>query len=238
MRGRGGGGSLKSPFVFSLSFILLNLYQNGKRMRIIGGLVAGRMRARPTVDKNSDQDSLHFILGKYMTTWRGVSLMKDPLDLTILQQLLWELKPRTVFEFGAYEGGSALWFADLLKLFGCESRVLSVDIDLSLLNPVAKKSLDITFIEGDLFEVEKCFPEQLLKVSLKRRIHLIFKTKRTLFTEGWEGERGWSGGEERGKGRGRGRWRGEERGNGQEAIFRILFCFRSCFVSELLQLSR
>ena len=54
--------------------------------------------------------------------------MKDPLDQTILQQLLWELKPRTVIEFGAYKGGSALWIADLLKLFGCQSRVVSSQV--------------------------------------------------------------------------------------------------------------
>ena len=101
-----------------------------------------------------------------MTCWRGISSLKSPLDLTILQNLLWELKPRTVVEFGAYHGGTALWMSDMLKLYGCESRMLSVDIDLSLLDPVAKKSPDITFIEGDLFEIEKCFPQELLKVSL------------------------------------------------------------------------
>ena len=73
--------------------------------------------------------------------------MKDPLDQTILQQLLWELKPRTVIEFGAYKGGSALWIADMLKLFGCQSRVVSIDIDLSLLDAEARKSSDAEFIQ-------------------------------------------------------------------------------------------
>ncbi|KAJ7318634.1 hypothetical protein OS493_037750 [Desmophyllum pertusum] len=84
-------------------------------------------------------------------------------DLTIIQQLLWELKPRTVIEFGAYKGGSALWTADMLKMFGCKSRVISIDIDLSLLDAVARESPDVEFIEGDLFHVEKCFPEDFLK---------------------------------------------------------------------------
>lgn len=91
--------------------------------------------------------------------------MKDPLDLTILQQLLWELKPRTVIEFGAYKGGSALWTADMLKVFECKSRVISIDIDLSLLDAVARESPDVEFIEGDLFQVEKCFSGDLLKVK-------------------------------------------------------------------------
>ncbi|XP_068751305.1 rhamnosyl O-methyltransferase-like [Montipora capricornis] len=101
--------------------------------------------------------------GKYQLCWRGVDIMKDPLDLAIVQQLLWELKPRTVIEFGAYKGGSALWAADMLKMFGCKSRVISVDIDLSLLDPEAKKSTHVEFIEGDSFQVEKIFPVEFLK---------------------------------------------------------------------------
>ena len=90
--------------------------------------------------------------------------MKDPLDLTILQQLLWELKPRTVIEFGAYKRGSALWIADLLKMYGCQSRVISTDIDLSLLDAEAKKSKDVEFIQGDSSNTEQFFPEEFLKV--------------------------------------------------------------------------
>jgi len=100
-----------------------------------------------------------------MTLWRGVPIIKDPLSLTVNQQLLWELKPQTVLEFGAYRGCSALWAADILKMFGCKSRVISVDIDLSLLDPLARESPDVEFIEGDLFHVEKCFPAEFLKVK-------------------------------------------------------------------------
>ena len=92
--------------------------------------------------------------------------MKDPLDLTIIQQLLWELKPRTVIEFGTYKGGSALWIADMLKMFGCKSRVISMDIDLSLLNDVARDSPDVECIEGDVFQVDTCFPVDFLKVTV------------------------------------------------------------------------
>lgn len=100
-----------------------------------------------------------------MTCWRGVSMVKDPLTLVINQKLLWELKPRTVIEFGAYRGGTALWAADVLKMFGCKSRVVSIDIDLSMLDAVARESPDVEFIEGDLFQVEKCFPGDFLKVK-------------------------------------------------------------------------
>ena len=74
-------------------------------------------------------------------------------------------KPRTVIEFGAYKGGSALWIADLLKLFGCQSRVVSIDIDLSLLDAEARKSSDVEFIQGDSFQVEKVLSSTFLEVS-------------------------------------------------------------------------
>ena len=53
----------------------------------------------------------------------------------------------------------------MLKMFGCKSRVISIDIDLSLLEPLARESPDVEFIEGDLFQVEKCFPADFLKVN-------------------------------------------------------------------------
>jgi len=90
--------------------------------------------------------------------------MKDCFDLIIVQQLLWEVKPQTVIEIGAYKGGSALWAADMMKMFGLKSRVLSIDIDLSLLDPVARECADVTFIQGDCNEIEKSFPEELLEV--------------------------------------------------------------------------
>ena len=100
-----------------------------------------------------------------MTFWRGVPIIKDPLSLAATQQLLWELRPQTVIEFGAYKGGSALWTADMLKLYGCKSRVISIDINLSMLDALPKESPDVEFIEGDLFHVEKCFPADFLKVN-------------------------------------------------------------------------
>ena len=74
-------------------------------------------------------------------------MLKDPLGLAIVQQLL--------------------WIADMLKMFGCKARVISVDTDLSLLDPEAKKSTDVKFIEGDIMQVEKLFPENVFKVDKK-----------------------------------------------------------------------
>ena len=88
------------------------------------------------------------------------------MDYVIIQQLLWELKPATVFEMGAHEGGSALWMADTLKSYGCNSHVYSVDIDMNIVRALAKESDDITFVHGDLKHVEQVLPAQMLQVCL------------------------------------------------------------------------
>lgn len=93
-------------------------------------------------------------------------LMKGPFEIVTYQQLLWDVKPRTVLEIGANTGGSAVWFADTLRMFDCESHVYSMDIDLGLLEPLAReKRDDLTFMEGDSNEIEKTFSRELLEVS-------------------------------------------------------------------------
>ena len=100
------------------------------------------------------------------TSWRGLSCVKDPCTLVILQQLLCgDIKPRTIIEFGANSGGSALYMADMMKMYGYNTHVYSMDIYLGLLAPLAReKREDLTFIEGDRNKVEKAFPADFLKV--------------------------------------------------------------------------
>ena len=62
--------------------------------------------------------------------WRGIPNIKDPFALALYPLLLWELKPRTVIEIGSFQGGSALWFADLLDAMRVKPfHVHSFDID-------------------------------------------------------------------------------------------------------------
>ena len=109
--------------------------------------------------------------GKYWTTWKGVGQMKDALDLVIYMQLLWDLKPRTVFEIGSYAGGSALWMSDMLTSYGCDAHVYSVDISLKNVPPAVRDCKAITFIEGDVFKIDQIFPEDNIKVAHLAFIH-------------------------------------------------------------------
>lgn len=104
--------------------------------------------------------------------------MKDCLSLAIVQKLFWEEKPQTVIELGAWKGGSALWSADMLKILGVKSHVFSMDIDLSLLDPVAKECPDVTFIEGNSMKsknasLQNCFRyENILPIIIHQMFFL------------------------------------------------------------------
>ncbi|HLW77598.1 MAG TPA: CmcI family methyltransferase [Bryobacteraceae bacterium] len=65
-------------------------------------------------------ESLHF---------EGVQIIKNPLDLWVMQDIAWEVRPDFVIETGTFYGGSALYWAHTLNGMGLENaRVLTVDI--------------------------------------------------------------------------------------------------------------
>ncbi|MFG3817233.1 CmcI family methyltransferase [Limnothrix redekei] len=77
--------------------------------------------------------------------YRGIQTIKNPFDWALYSLLLWELKPRTIFEIGSFAGGSALWLGDHLNNFGIDGHIYSIDI-----NPVTDVSHPkVTFLAGD-----------------------------------------------------------------------------------------
>jgi cephalosporin hydroxylase len=63
------------------------------------------------------------------------------------------LRPRFVVETGLHHGGTAVFYASILRLLGIDGRVVSVDIQIA---PEARKNIEnsafcsqITLIEGD-----------------------------------------------------------------------------------------
>ncbi len=62
-------------------------------------------------------------------SFHNVRIIKNPLDLWMLQQIAYEVQPDFVIETGTWYGGSALYWAHTLNGMGRESaRVLTVDI--------------------------------------------------------------------------------------------------------------
>lgn len=62
--------------------------------------------------------------------WMGFHAWKNPLDAWIYQEIVHETKPDVIIEIGGMEGGSTLYFANLLDLLG-HGQVVSIDIDRS-----------------------------------------------------------------------------------------------------------
>jgi len=62
--------------------------------------------------------------------FQGVEIIKNPLDLFMMQQIIYEVRPDFIVETGTMRGGSALYWAHTLHGFGLkDSRVITVDIE-------------------------------------------------------------------------------------------------------------
>lgn len=60
--------------------------------------------------------------------WRGRKILKSPTDLWMYAELIQRIRPALIIESGTYEGGSALFMADLMGVFGIEGKVVTIDI--------------------------------------------------------------------------------------------------------------
>jgi cephalosporin hydroxylase len=79
-------------------------------------------------------------------TWVGVKTLKTPSDMWNYQEILSSLRPRLVIEFGTRFGGSALFFAAVMRQLGGRFRLLSVDIDTETISEQTKSDPDIELI--------------------------------------------------------------------------------------------
>lgn len=65
------------------------------------------------------------------TTWLGVRVHKSVSDMWNYQEILAEVRPTVVVEFGSAFGGSALFFSTVLAALEIDHRILTVDVDHS-----------------------------------------------------------------------------------------------------------
>lgn len=82
-------------------------------------------------------------IGHHKTTYKDVRLIKCPFDYFIYQMIIWEVKPDLIIEIGTNEGGSSLYFSDLLDLVG-SGEVHTIDIE-DKVHPLVKQKNNIKF---------------------------------------------------------------------------------------------
>lgn len=63
------------------------------------------------------------------STWLGIGNQQNPMDMWIIQELLFKTKPDFIVECGAFFGGSAAMWATLLEQVNPNGRVISIDIE-------------------------------------------------------------------------------------------------------------
>jgi len=86
------------------------------------------------------QEKLHF-----KQSYRGLQMIKNPFDLIVYEEILWEVKPTIIIEIGTSQGGFTLWLRDRMKMIGAENKIITVDLD-SAGNNNLRESLSDRFI--------------------------------------------------------------------------------------------
>jgi cephalosporin hydroxylase len=79
-----------------------------------------------------------------MTYFENVPILKNPMDLWVYQDIIWDLQPTLIIETGTAYGGSALFFARQLDKLG-RGAVVSIDIAPHATLPKHER---ITFVKG------------------------------------------------------------------------------------------
>lgn len=110
--------------------------ENDSNRRPVAQEVKGKRKAIPVptppvprgFETCFDKDFLKgYHKGTMEYTYKGVSCLKDPIDLALYMKLIWEVKPATIVEIGSFKGGSAVFFKDLSEIYGIETEVVTVD---------------------------------------------------------------------------------------------------------------
>ncbi len=94
-------------------------------------------------------------------TYKGVPTYKNPFDLALYQVLLWETKPRTLIEIGSAAGGSASFFADVLRSFEVDCRIHSIDLH----PPAGRAPPGVTFHRGDARDLAAALTPELMAAT-------------------------------------------------------------------------
>jgi cephalosporin hydroxylase len=100
-----------------------------------------------------------FKAGTLQQQWRGVPMLKHPIEAVLYPMLFWEQKPGTIFEIGTSSGGSAIYFGDLMKVYGSTCRIITMDVKVPA-PPIRPDNVE--FLYGDSTDLGKTLtPEKL-----------------------------------------------------------------------------
>lgn len=140
---------------------------DSESIRYIEGMAASCAAHAPRADRFQQLKQRNF--GFAMNAWqackptvptgsasgyKGLLRVKTPFDVVLYANLVWELRPKTILEFGSLQGGSGLWFADLMDAHGIDGgEVHSFDLFGKCIHPSAKHRR-LHFHSCNLYELD------------------------------------------------------------------------------------
>ena len=106
--------------------------------------------------------------GVAMYEYKGLKTAKDPFDFALYPMLLWRERPRTIIEIGSFNGGSAVWLSDVMRIIGAPCVIHSIDV-----NPVTGVSAPgVTFHLGDAYKLDELLDDKFMN-ALTRPLLVI-----------------------------------------------------------------
>ena len=112
-------------------------------------------------------------IGNPMTTakWMGLTTGKCPLDMWVVQEILFETRPDLIIEFGTAAGGSALFMAQMCEVMGT-GNVVTVDTKQAL---HLRKHERLTYVHGNVLdpEIRKLLEGMMKSSPVTPRVMLI-----------------------------------------------------------------
>lgn len=106
--------------------------------------------------------------------WLGRPIIQYPQDIVAMQEIVWKVRPDLIIETGIAHGGSLIFYASLLKMFG-KGRVVGIDIDIRKHN---RKLIEdhllckrVTMIEGS--SVDPKVLSRVEKIAKKHKKVLV-----------------------------------------------------------------
>jgi len=96
-------------------------------------------------------------------SYRGLLMLKPPFDLVLYSDLIWQVQPATIIEFGAAHGGSALWLADQCQNLSPSCEVYSFDRFIDCVSPRARHPR-LHFLQIDLRHLDSLDQELLQRL--------------------------------------------------------------------------
>jgi len=104
---------------------------------------------------------------QFTVNWQGVDIQKNPMDLIMYQEILYECRPDLIIECGTWHGGSALYLAQLCDLQQ-HGMILTIDLNRWIGFPQHSRIIYMTgsTVEDKILKQVKAFTGGFQKVMV------------------------------------------------------------------------